>query len=258
VAAPRREVALSRVLPSRTSIFVGLAVFACAVGGYTVARESPLFAVAAVQVRGGSPAVQRQIAKALSVEVGTSLLKVDGRVVERRLASVPWVASTSFDRAFPHTLVVTVKPERPVAVLRRGAKSWLVSARARVLAELQRGARPGLPRIWIGNGAAAVPPAGAYLADAQGAVAARTLAPLAAVRFPAGVGAVTTGEDELTLVLRSGLELRLGDPGDLRLKLAVARRVLALLPALGADAYVDVSVPERPVATTNPQPEALG
>jgi cell division septal protein FtsQ len=240
------------------SVLVGLAVFACAVGGYAAARESPVFAVAGIEVRGGGPAVQRQVAKALSAETGTSLLKIDGRVVDRRLADVPWVASTSFDRAFPHTLVVTVKPERPVAVLRRGAKSWLVSARARVLAELPRGARRALPRIWIGNGKAAVPPVGTYLADAQGAVAARALAPLAAVHFPARIASVTSGEDELTLVLRSGLELRLGDAGDLRLKLAVARRVLARVPSAGAGAYVDVSVPERPVATANPQPEGLG
>jgi hypothetical protein len=53
---------------------------------------------------------------------------------------------------------------------------------------------------------------------------------------------------ELTFVLRSGLEVRLGDLGDLRLKLAIARRILQ---AVGADAtttgYLDVSVPERPV-----------
>ena len=49
-------------------------------------------------------------------------------------------------------------------------------------------------------------------------------------------------------MLRSGLELRLGDSGDLRLKLAVARR--AARCSQGPDpaaAYIDVSVPERPV-----------
>lgn len=252
---PRRDVRIARVLPSRASVVVGLALFACAAGAYAVARETPLFAVAGVQVRGATPAVQRQIAAALGGQVGTSLLKIDGGLVERRLADVPWVAATSFDRAFPHTLVVTVRPERPVAVLRRGAKSWLVSARGRVLEELPRGAHRALPRIWIG-GEARAPTVGAYLADPQGGTAARALAPLASVHFPARVAAVTTGEDELTLVLRSGIELRLGDPGDLRLKLAVARRVLAMLPAAAAGSYVDVSVPERPVATANPQPEA--
>jgi len=55
-------------------------------------------------------------------------------------------------------------------------------------------------------------------------------------------------------VLRSGLELRLGDASDLKLKLAIARRVLAAVGG-GRGSYVDVSVPERPVASTNPQVE---
>jgi hypothetical protein len=54
----------------------------------------------------------------------------------------------------------------------------------------------------------------------------------------------------LTLVLASGTELRLGDSGDLRLKLSIAKR---LLPLAAGARYVDVSVPERPVAGSNPQ-----
>jgi hypothetical protein len=68
------------------------------------------------------------------------------------------------------------------------------------------------------------------------------------VHFPARVAAVSAAPGVLTFVLRSGIELRLGDAGDLRLKLAVARRVLRVLGPTGPDAYVDVSVPERPVA----------
>ena len=52
--------------------------------------------------------------------------------------------------------------------------------------------------------------------------------------------------DQLTLRLRSGLELRLGGLRDVELKLAVAARVIPRLPD-GAG-YLDVSVPDRPVA----------
>ena len=57
----------------------------------------------------------------------------------------------------------------------------------------------------------------------------------------------TITDKELTLVLHSGLEVRLGDAGDLRLKLAVARRLLLIQGAETVASYVDVSVPERPV-----------
>src|SRR5581483_10601179 len=163
VALPRRELRAGRLLPSRGSVLVGLAVFAGAAGLFIVARETPLFAIDAVRVRGGTPAVQRAVARALAPELGTSLLKVDGATIDRRLAGVSWVASGSFDRAFPHTPVVTVPPERAVAVLRRGARSWLLSARGRVLQTLATGKRRGLPRIWVGAGAAA-PAVGAILA----------------------------------------------------------------------------------------------
>jgi cell division protein FtsQ len=252
LALPRRDDRVARVLPSRASVLIGLALFACAAGAYAAARQTSLFSVDAVQVRGGTPALRRQVTNALETELGVSLLKIDSGLIARRLAGVSGVASTGFDRAFPHTLVVTVRPERPVAVLRRGAASWLVSARGRVIEQLPRGAHRGLPRIWIA--AKSAPPSlGSLLGDTEGGRAARALAPLASVHFPARVASVATGNGELTLVLRSGLELRLGDAGDLRLKLAVARRVLELLGPATPGTYVDVSVPERPVASDNPK-----
>ena len=48
-------------------------------------------------------------------------------------------------------------------------------------------------------------------------------------------------------VLRSGLEIRFGDRQDLRLKLAIAPRILATVAVGATRGYIDVSVPERPV-----------
>jgi hypothetical protein len=61
------------------------------------------------------------------------------------------------------------------------------------------------------------------------------------------VATVRAGGQELTLVLRSGVEVRLGDLSDRLLKLTVAARILPSVE--GPDGYVDVSVPERPVAS---------
>ena len=53
-------------------------------------------------------------------------------------------------------------------------------------------------------------------------------------------------------MLGGGLELRLGDGGDLRLKLAIARKILRRTGAAGVGGgYLDVSVPERPVLSIN-------
>jgi hypothetical protein len=77
--------------------------------------------------------------------------------------------------------------------------------------------------------------------------AATALAPLQGAPLPGGVRLVRGGK-ELTLVLGSGFEVRLGDHGDLQLKLAIARRILRTTTAAAtAGDYLDVSVPERPV-----------
>jgi hypothetical protein len=69
--------------------------------------------------------------------------------------------------------------------------------------------------------------------------------------FPAHITVAALRRDGLLFRLRNGLELRLGEPTDLRLKLAIARRALRHLP-VGAG-YLDVSVPGRPVAGPNSQ-----
>jgi cell division septal protein FtsQ len=159
---------------------------------------------------------------------------------------LPAVAWASFDRAFPHTLAVRVAPERPVAIVRQGARAYVVSRRARVVARVPPGTRPALARIWVPAGAAALTPGTTLEGELRLAV--RAVSPLAGRRFPSHVISVRTIENALTLRLRSGLEVRLGDATELDLKLVVARRVIPLLQP-GAR-YVDVSVPERPVAGT--------
>ena len=59
--------------------------------------------------------------------------------------------------------------------------------------------------------------------------------------------AVRFVEGRLTLVLRRGPEIRLGAASDVLLKLTVAARVFPLLDERSL--YLDVSVPERPVAS---------
>ena len=69
--------------------------------------------------------------------------------------------------------------------------------------------------------------------------------------FPGQVRMVRVREHDLTFLLGSGIELRLGDLNAVPLKLAVAARVLPVLRRAGGYLYLDVSVPERPVAGTS-------
>jgi cell division septal protein FtsQ len=240
-----------RVLPSGRSLLIGFAIVAGAAGLYLVARSTPMFALSRVEVEGAPPAVAAHVRAALAPLEGQSLLALDTAELERRLGLLPEVAGFGFDRDFPHTLRVIVRAEHPVAVARRGSKAWLVAASARVIAALPAHARPGLPRIWLAH--SGEPEVGTPITDRFGLRAVRTLSLARLEHFRGRVRMVRAREHDLTFLLASGLELRLGDLRAIRLKLAIASRILPSIHAQGGYAYVDVSVPERPVAGTNPQ-----
>jgi hypothetical protein len=266
VAARRRPIARAAALPARRatpaladlrptgrSVLVAGALLVLAVAAYVGARETSVFAVQAIDVRGGTPLLREQVRDALAIERGASLVTVNGSTVAHRVAAIPGVRSFAFDRAFPHTLRVVVRPEVPVLVVRRvpGADAFLVAASGKVIRLLPHARRSSLPRVWVKKATPIT--VGAPL---PGALAGAT-ASLAALRgsgLPGGVRTVRAGEGTLTLTLGGGLELRLGDSGDLRLKLAIARRILAQTGAATAGGgYLDVSLPERPVLSTQSQ-----
>lgn len=206
-----------------------------------------MFAVRTLEIRGGPPALQAQVRKALGDEVGQSLLKIDGTTIGRRVAPLPGVRSFTYDRAFPNTLRVVIHPEVPVLVLRRGADAFLVSTTGRVIASMSHPRLSHLPRLWASRDAKIA--VGEFLPGPliAGPIA---LAPLRDAPLLGGVRSVQVGKG-LTLELGGGLEVRLGDSSDLRLKLAIARRILlAAGAATSGGGYLDVSVPERPVLYT--------
>ena len=84
--------------------------------------------------------------------------------------------------------------------------------------------RSRLPRLWVGKSVQLA--TGETLPLDQGRIAAAAVAPIARRAYPGGVRTVVSGKEALTLVLGEGTEVRLGDLGDLRLKLAIARRIL--------------------------------
>ena len=249
VPVPRRitgeRLDLLRLVPSGRSLGLAALIVLGAALAWFGARETGVFAVRTIDVAGAPPGVAAEVRRALVQTRGASLLKVDLDASLSRVEAIPTVASARFDRAFPHTLRVVVVPERPVAVVRQGAGSHLISESGRVIAEVERRARPKLPRIWVKRDVE-VRLGGVAEGDLRTAVAA--VAPLARSRFPGRVASVTATPDTLTLRLRSGLEVRLGDPLEVALKLAVAAEVIPLLDP--GTPYLDVAVPARPVAGT--------
>jgi cell division protein FtsQ len=233
-------------------VAVALAVLTALLGLlYLAARETSLFAVRTIEVAGAPPAVRAAVLEAAQTWEGESLVALDGEEVRRRIEALPVVRSLRYDRAFPHTLALTVVPEQPRAVVRLRRQDWLVSERGRVMRALGAASPRRLPRISMTSGELR---AGAFATEESVQLALRVASELP-IDFPSRVRTIRAQYGKLTLVLGTGAEVRLGDATELPLKLAVAARVLRSLPGderavLG---YLDVTVPERPVAADESQ-----
>jgi cell division septal protein FtsQ len=224
---------------------------------YLGARETPVFAVRDIEVVGGTQAVRRAVEETARPIEGTSLVALEGSALVDELEALPTVRSVTYDRAFPSTLRIFVQPELPLAVLRLGTDRWLVSQRGRVIRSYVADPAERYPAFRLAERPNVVP--GAFVTDGE---AMTILGALASVpkRFPARIDKVSFEDGRLTMDLAApwgSPRLRLGEPVDLRVKLAVAA---LLIRSLGADyrsqvAYLDVSVPERSVVGTNPQVE---
>jgi cell division protein FtsQ len=240
---------LVRLVPSGRSLLLGFALVISVLAAYWGAKASSVFAVERLQVKGAPPAVARDVELAAKDVMGTSLLSIDAEMLEGTLRALPSVAGVSVDRAFPNTLVVRVAAERPVAVVRRGHTAWLVTGAGKIIREIETGTERGFPRLWLTRGTT-VRIGGSLPANLT--MATRALAAARAVRLPRRVKGVRLEGGQLTLVLWRGPDIRLGEAADVLLKLTVAARIFPLVGE-GA-AYLDVSVPERPVASRYPNP----
>ena len=249
--APRgalRGFSVASALPTGRSLLVGFGLVALALALYVIARQPSVFAVRELRVEGAPRGLSRQVEHELAYLQGHSLVTLDGGALIARVEALPQVRSASYDRAFPHSLVLTVVPERPAAVLRRGAEAWLLSARARAMGQVALHSHLRLPRVWAPKTVEVA--AGKIVGDDVVRAAVVALPDSRVDALPVRIRTARSRDGELAFVLVNGLELRLGDPFEIALKLAAAREILPKVaaPAGGGPKYLDVSVPERPVA----------
>jgi cell division protein FtsQ len=230
--------------PLARALVVLALVVALAGIGYAAARFTSLFALEEIEVTGASPRIKTAVRETGAAFLGTSLVALDQDELRDRLQALPSVEAVRFDRAFPHTLRIVVVPERPLAVLRDGRGSWLVSERGRVI----RSVDPETKRAVVWIAPADLEP-GELVGEENARLALEGLRRLPAT-FPGRVEYARATDGAITFELADGAEVRLGTADSLALKLAVATRILRGMNAAerAGLGYLDVSVPERAVA----------
>lgn len=238
---------MTALVPSGRTLVLLFTVLAAVVGLYALALESSLFAVEKVRIKGATPALSRQINTVVKPFRGRSLVGLNKAGLERAILAIPEVRTAQVDRAFPNTLRVFVAREHPVAVLRRGRDAWVIATSGKVVRPLRLGRSKNLPRIWAP--AAVAVAVGEPIANRGISTAIRVLAALNDSKHSLSPASVTAHNGDLTLMIGSNIELRFGDASEAALKLAVAEKILPDIasPSAGSIAYLDVSVPDRPV-----------
>jgi cell division protein FtsQ len=241
--------------PWRRAALIGVGILAGLGLLYVGARETPVFALRTVEIQGAPPKVRQAVLQSVEETRGTSLVSLDGDAVVRRLEALPSVRSVSYDRAFPHTLRLVVFPEQPVAVVNQASNLWTLSVRGRVIGRTSAAEAADLPRLrYLPEAPLA---AGQFVSDAGTKTVLAALAETPR-RMPLPIHSARFEDGELTLVLAGEAGTRplllLGEPDDVGTKLRVAALVLRKLgdDERAALSYLDVTLPDRPVASSNP------
>ena len=259
LARPRTVPALSG--RRRRGAIVGACIVSVLGLLYLGARETLIFALRTIEVEGAPAEVRRSVLQTLEETRGTSLVTLDGDSMVRRLEALPSVQSVTYDRAFPHTLRLEVVAEKPVAVLDQGSARWVTSVRGRVIARTTAEAGADLPHIRYDSDTPLAE--GRFVSDVgvKTVLAALADAPRRML-LPIQEGRLEDGELTFELAGEGGSRplLLLGEPVDVWTKLRVAALVLRELDfdERAALTYLDVALPDRPVASTNPLVSSRG
>jgi len=202
-------------------------------------RDSSVVAIEEVSVVGASGPRAGDLREALT-EAAADMTTLHVRVDALREAAAPFpmVADLRVDRDLPRGLTIRVVEHTPVAALVAGGRQLAVGADGTLL--------PGEPTAQLPAVTTAALPAGERLA---GGAARTAVGVLAAAPAPlrARASLARRAERGWAVALRDGPVVHLGGAEGLAAKWASAAAVLGDPSSRGA-AYVDVRMPERPVA----------
>ncbi|WP_288922687.1 cell division protein FtsQ/DivIB [uncultured Bifidobacterium sp.] len=206
---------------------------------------SPVFRLetGGIQVSGGNEWVsEEQIMQIAGKQTGKSLLLVSSDDVIDQLDDIPGVTEAKVSKQFPNRLRVTVRAQRPAAMLRASDGSMTaVDSEGRVLNSVGNVSVEGIPVVDVGDVDQGLSDQAVH----------ETLSILGRLdesmrQRISSVSAQT--KDSITTVLDGGnYTIVWGDSSDLKLKKAVVDKIINDPNVIGDKHQVDVSAPLRPI-----------
>jgi cell division septal protein FtsQ len=227
---------------------------------YLWGSHSRTFSIEAVRLTGCRQVSQKRALELLQERfVGRNLFTVRAAQVDEALDKLFFVSGVKIDRDFPATLCVQVTEHVPALYVLAGRRWYLVSETGVVLGAVRREKRKQSVALTAGpkdvarrlpavRSTAKALRKDARVSDPEVHAALQVIAALPP-ELRARVANVKTLPDGLRLRLRSGAVADLGPEKRLAAKAIALEAVLAYYAGQDVQAeYVDVSVPDRPVA----------
>lgn len=203
---------------------------------------SPAFRVtrSSIRINGISKFIdERDVEEIANTTVGTSLVRVDKKSLERELGHVAAVKSASVSRKLPNRLTIHIVARVPSALLHdKKNKYALVDANGAVISQPTH-AVAGVPLIEVASATDGT----------DRPILRQTLSVLGQLPHSlstrmAKVSAAT--RDSVTTVTNDGYTIVWGDSNDMKLKVAIVEHLLGNAQ-MGANRTIDVTSPTRPV-----------
>ena len=221
-----------------------LLILALAVEIVTLALTSPRFRIARIDVRGAKTIAAADVRAAARFVIGANLFLADTGRVRRSVLKIPVVKEARVGRRPMSWLVVRIKERTPCAVLHCGGKTYEIDsegcafrearARARKLVGIELASRG---RVRLGR-----KPYPELVKSALDCL-------LEARRKEFVVKKISVDPaDNMCLNMGSGLNVKLGRPIELKLKLSKLKDILIAKPEIASEAlYVDLRCVTAPV-----------
>jgi cell division protein FtsQ len=242
IAAPRRR--RLRFLPRLSVRNLALAVLVLIVlgCGWLWFRSSSLVAIRQVRVAGLSGPDVSQIRHDLTSQAKLmTTLDVDVSRLEGAVSQYPDVRSLRVATGFPHSVVIDVVEQVPVATVEVGGDAVVVDTDGQLLPHAS-GAPSPLPIVPLRT-----VPSGSHVTAAGARAAITTLAAAPYDLITHIENATSTASHGVIVQLRNGPQIYFGSLAQLPAKWAAALAVISDSSSAGAD-YIDVSDPRRAAA----------
>lgn len=192
---------------------------------------------------------EQKIASIASNQVDKSLFLVSSQQIIEQLNNIPGVTETKVVKQFPHGLQITVRAQKPAAMLKAkdGEKLTAVDVKGRVLNAVQNVSTSGIPVIEVSDVSKSL--------NSRAVKEALKIVSSLSQDFRSHVIRVSAKtqdsvETEVSYPGPSGDVHRIvvwGDSSDLELKKAIVETIISDPSKIGNRQLLDVSAPARPI-----------